>query len=176
MIQPSDPPMQKILLPKARAAPKLCVDTPKLDAALDGGRLPWKDARLHPHGAVHRRVSSAHRHAAGAGRMRLSGLPRRSRHGWGRIGKPPPRQDLAPQLPEQNSQQKGRSPGAVERAAEDPGQQRRCLGRAAMQRAATNHGKRDPPPHATEHRHLLLLYVFLLFLCSEEVSFLLAFL
>lgn len=124
-------------------------------------------------------------------RLLLSWLPivmsvsYHSEEGWKRKEKSPPRKHLLPQLPRQNSQEKDMSPEVSECATKNPSQERSGAAGAVQERvqaAALNMTKRHPPckyclQRASQLRsNMLLLYIFLLFMCSEEVSFLLLFL
>lgn len=102
--------------------------------------------------------------------------------------KSPPHECLLLQLPRQNSQEKDTSPEVSGRATENPvqekpGESSGAAGAAVLQAAALDVPQGSPSPskycsqRASQLRtNMLLLHVFLLFMCSEEVSFLLVFL
>lgn len=110
-----------------------------------------------------------------------------SKGGKRRKEKSPPHKCLLLQLPRQNSQQ-DTSPEVSERATENPVQEKPressgAAGAAMQQAAALNVPQGSPSPskycsqRASQLRiNRLLLHVFLFFMCSEEVSFLLVFL
>lgn len=150
------------------------------------GRLPWKIGEC----CCLQHCPPAHRWNQKAAALvtfrHVSPTPAKGRKR--RKEKSPPHECLLLQLPRQNSQEKDTSPEVSERATENPvqekpGESSGAAGAAVLQAAALDVPQGSPSPskycsqRASQLRtNMLLLHVFLLFMCSEELSFLLVFL